>query len=86
MEKNYWKEAGALNFQLSEEIVGGFDIGFEAGIPEETQDALMRFAYWVENNYALPITLWVDFKNRHYLRDPSGKRVDYKFYWVDFAN
>jgi hypothetical protein len=86
MEANYWSKAGTLNFQLSEEIVGGFDIGFEAGIPAETQDTLMRFAYWVENNYALPITLWVDFKNRHFLMAPGKGRVDYKFYWVDFAN
>ena len=85
MEKNYWIEAGKRTFRLSEEIVGGFDIGFEAGIPAETQDALMHFAYWVENNYALPITLWVDFKNRHYLMAPGKGRVDYKFYWVDFA-
>ncbi len=65
MEKNYWNSAKALSFQLSDEIVGGFDIGFEAGIPEDTKDGLMDFVYWVEDNYHIPITLWVDFKNRH---------------------
>ena len=86
MAKNYWNDAAELTFQLSEEIVGGFDVGFDAGIPEETQAALMEFIYWVEDHYNIPITLWVDFKNRRYLLDPSRKRVDYKFYWVDFAN
>ena len=84
MAKNYWNDAAELTFQLSEEIVGGFDVGFDAGVPEETQKALMEFIYWVEDTYSVPITLWVDFKNRHYLLDPSRKRVDYKFYWVDF--
>ena len=84
MAKNYWNDAAELTFQLSEEIVGGFDVGFDAGVPEETQKALMEFIYWVEDTYSVPITRWVDFKNRHYLLDPSRKRVDYKFYWVDF--
>ena len=86
MAKNFWNDAAELTFQLSEEIVGGFDVGFDAGIPEETQTFLMDFVYWVEDHYNIPITLWVDFKHRHYLLDPSRKRVDYKFYWVDFAN
>lgn len=86
MGKNYWKDAAALSFHLSDEIVGGFDIGFDSGIPEKSKEVLMDFVYWVEDNYNMPITLWVDFKNRHYLRDPGRKRVDYKFYWVDFEN
>ena len=85
MGKNYWTAAAALQFQLSQEIVGGFDIGFDPGIPEETRDTLMNFVYWVEDNYNLPITLWVDFKNRHYLIDRNRQRVGYKFYWVDFT-
>ena len=44
----------------------------------------MRFVYWVEDHYAMPITLWVDLKNRHYLLDQNRKRVGYKFYWADF--
>ena len=45
----------------------------------------MSFIYWIEDHYHLPVTLWVDFKYRHYLRDSQGKPVDYRFYWVDFA-
>ena len=68
------------------EIVGGFDVGFDGKIAEETKDALMEFLYWVEDHYSLPITLWVDFKNRHYLIGEDKKRVDYRFYWVDYES
>jgi hypothetical protein len=61
-----------------------FDIGFDDEIPEDTRDALIRFVYWVEDHYYMPVTLWVDFKYRHYLVTRDKRRVGYKFYWVDF--
>ena len=82
--RNIWEEARALSIQTGADIVGGFDIGFDKETPEETKDALMDFVYWVEDQYALPVTLWVDFKHRHYLVDKNKKRVGYKFYWADF--
>ena len=84
--ENLWKKAKEIDIQTSEQIVGGFDIGFDDDIPEETKDALMRFVYWVEDNYHLPVTLWVDFKNRNYLMSRSKKRMGYLFYWVDFVD
>ena len=42
----------------------------------------MHFVYWVEDNFSLPVTLWVDFKYNHYLLDESSKRVSYKFYYA----
>lgn len=83
---NLWERAKELNIQVSGNITGGFDIGFDEQIPEATKDALIRFVYWVEDHYDLPVTLWVDFKHRHYLVDHNKKRVGYKFYWVDFEN
>ena len=85
-ENHLWNRAKQVQMQTSAEIVGGFDIGFDSKIPEETKDALMKFVYWVEDHFSLPVTLWVDFKYNHYLMEQSGKRVGYKFYWVDFAN
>lgn len=83
MQNNHlWNEAKSADIQTGPEIVGNFDVGFDAKIPEETKDALMRFVYWVEDNFSLPVTLWVDFKYNHYLLDESGKRVSYKFYWA----
>ena len=85
-ENHLWNRAKQVKLQTSSEIVGGFDIGFDNKIPEETKDALMKFVYWVEDHFSLPITLWVDFKYNHYLVTRNKKRVGYKFYWVDFSN
>ena len=82
--RNIWEDARTLPIQTGADIVGGFDIGFDKAIPEETKDMLMDFVYWVEDRYALPVTLWVDFKYRHYLEDENKKRVGFKFYWADF--
>lgn len=83
---NLWESAKLLSIQTGKEIVGGFDVGFDDEISEDTKDALMRFVYWVEDNYCMPITLWVDFRYSHYLIDRNKKRVGYKFYWVDFES
>ena len=83
-ENHLWNRAKAARIRTSPDIVGNFDIGFDSNIPEDTKDALMHFVYWVEDNFYLPVTLWVDFKYNHYLIDADGKRVGYKFYWVDF--
>ena len=84
-ENHLWNRAKAARIQTSPNIVGNFDIGFDSNIPEDTKDALMHFVYWVEDNFYLPVTLWVDFKYRHYLIDRTGKRVGYRFYWADFT-
>lgn len=83
--ENLWERAKTLQIQTGADIVGGFDVGFDDEIPEKVRDELMRFVYWVEDHYAMPVTLWVDFKYRHYLVDRSKKRVGYKFYWADFV-
>lgn len=84
-QKNLWETASNLPIQVSQDIVGGFDVGFDDGILSETKDALMHFIYWVEDHYSMPVTLWVDFKYKHYLIDRTGKRVGFRFYWADFA-
>lgn len=84
-ENHLWNRAKDVHIQTTPDIVGNFDIGFDSKIPETTKDALMRFVYWVEDNFSLPITLWVDFKYNHYLIDRNGNRVGYRFYWADFA-
>ena len=85
-DNHLWNQAKAVKMQTSQLIVGGFDIGFDSKIPEETKDALMEFVYWVEDHFSMPVTLWVDFKYNHYLVNQAGKRVGYKFYWVDFKS
>ena len=83
---NWWENAKTLRLQTGPEIVGGFDVGFDEKIPEETKDALMKFVYWVEDNYPVPVTLWVDFKYNHYLMTRDKKQAGYLFYWADFDN
>lgn len=81
-----WNEAKDLPICTGPEITGGFDIGFDEKIPEATKDELMKFVYWVEDHYAMPITLWVDFKYRKYLIDQRGKRSGYRFWWAEFKD
>ena len=84
-ENHLWERAKSLSIQTSPEIVGGFDIGFDERIPEQTKDKLMDFVYWVEDHFSMPITLWVDFKYNHYLLR-NGERVGYRFYYADFKD
>ena len=76
-ENHLWNKAKDIKIVTSPEIVGNFDIGFDSKIPEETKDQLIKFVYWVEDHFHLPVTLWVDFKYNHYLISKSGKRVGY---------
>ena len=81
---NLWVRAQAAPIQTTDEIRSGFDIGFDDRINQETQKELRAFVDWVEANYCIPITLWVDFEYRHYLVKKDGERVGYLFYWADF--
>ena len=62
-----------------------FDIGFDKRISKDAENALRSFVSWIESNYHIPVTLWVDFEYNHYLMDRNGKRVGYLFYWADFS-
>ena len=79
-----WEKSKHLKMQVSGDIAQGFSLGFDDRIPEQTRNALISFAYWVEDNYAMPITLWVDFKYNTYLLNRERKRVGYRFWCVDF--
>ena len=83
-ESSVWKKAQTVELKVSESILPEFDIGFDRRISKEVEQELRSFVTWVENNYRIPITLWVDFEYNHYLISSSGKRVGYLFYWVDF--
>lgn len=83
-EDHLWNQTKALEIQTGPEIVGGFSLGFDERIPEETKEELIRFVYWVEDRFNLPVTLWVDFKFNHYLMDQNRKRVGYRFYWAEW--
>ena len=83
---NLWNNAKDLSICTGGEITGGFDVGFDSKIPEKTKDELMQFVYWIEDNFAMPITLWVDFKYRKYLINQDRKRSGYRFWWAEFKD
>lgn len=85
-ENHLWNRAKTLEIQTGPEIVGGFSLGFDKRIPEETRAELTRFTYWVEDHFSVPVTLWVDFKYNHYLIARTGKRAGYRFWWADWDN
>ena len=66
-QNNLWVKAKNLKIKTSSEISGNFDISFDKQIPEETKKELISFVEWVEKNFYLPITLWVDFEYKHYV-------------------
>ena len=81
-----WKKAQTVELIVSENILPEFDFGFDKRIPIDVEQELRSFITWVENNYRIPITLWVDFEYSHYVISRSGKRVGYLFYWADFSS
>ena len=83
-ECNIWHHSHNVHIQTGPDIVGGFSIGFDDQIIDETKDLLMHYVHWVEDHYNMPVTLWVDFEWKHYLRNDDGTRSEYRFYWVPF--
>lgn len=81
-----WNRAKNANLKVSAEISGGFDLGFDKIIPDDTKFILRDFVGWVEENFYIPVTLWVDFEYRHYLVNRDKSRVGYQFYWSDFKS
>lgn len=49
-----WDRSHELHIETGPEIVGGFSIGFDDAIPEETKDLLMHYVHWVEDHYHMP--------------------------------
>ena len=75
-----WKKAQTVELKVSENILPEFDIGFDKRIPIEVEQELRSFVTWVENNYRIPITLWVDFEYNHYLKKAETYPVENIFH------
>ena len=85
MENTIWARAASLNIRTAPHITPGFSIGFDDAVPEELRRSLTDFVTWVENHFALPLPLWVDFEWKHYLVARDGRHVGYLFHWPDVA-
>ena len=82
-QNSIWVRAQTVDLSVSEEIQPGFNIGFDKKIPETLKSELCAFVEWIENNYRVPITFWVDFEYKKYLIRRDGKHAGYLFYWPD---
>ena len=85
-ENSVWKKAQIVELDISKNIVPGFDVGFDKRISDDIEKEMRSFVKWMEDNYRIPITLWVDFEYSHYLIRRDGKRVGYLFYWADYSS
>ena len=85
-ENSVWKKAQIVELDISKNIVPGFNIGFDKRISDDIEKEMRSFVKWMEDNYRIPITLWVDFEYSYYLIRRDGKRVGYLFYWADFSS
>ena len=83
---NLWIKAKNVHIQTSNDIVPGFDIGFDKNIAPKVQKELRLFTKWVETNFNIPVTLWVDFEYKHYLVNSDKQRVGYQFFWSEFSS
>ena len=81
-----WEKVRNIKLQVSGNILPEFNIGFDKRIPKDVEQEMRSFVNWVESNFPISITLWVDFEYNHYLIRRDGKRVGYLFYWADFSN
>jgi hypothetical protein len=85
-ENSVWQKAQTIELEVAKDILPEFDIGFDRNIPTDIEKEMRSFVAWMEENYCIPITLWVDFEYKHYLIRRDGKRVGYLFYWADFSS
>ena len=83
MRNNIWTRANTQKVNVAPHIQPGFDYGFDDAVPAEMRKQLCDFMTWVEEHFALPVSLWVDFEYKHYLVSREGKRKGYLFYWSD---
>ena len=85
-ENSVWQKAQTIELEVAKDIFPEFDIGFDKKIPTDIEKEMSSFVAWMEENYCIPITLWVYFEYKHYLIRRDGKRVGYLFYWADFSS
>ena len=81
-----WKRAQSVRLEVADTIEPVISVCFDRKIPIEMKHELRSFVRYIETNYRIPITLYVDFEYKHYLVSREGKRVGYLFYWSDFVS
>lgn len=57
------------------------DFGFDREIGEEYRERFRDFIAWTEAHFVFPVTLWIDFRYRHYLVNREHRRMGYIIYF-----
>ena len=57
------------------------DFGFDREIGEEYRERFRDFIAWAEAHFVFPVTLWIDFRYRHYLVNREHRRMGYIIYF-----
>lgn len=83
---NIWKEAQKVKLNITFECKYEFDISFDDDINREVKKNLTNLMNFIETHYSLKTPLYVEFINKEYIIDKTGKKVGYIFYWDDFKN
>ena len=54
--------------------------------PDELKNIISSFITWLETKYEFPITIYIDFVYKNYLRMSTGRKVNGIFGWDDYQN
>ena len=57
------------------------DFGFDREIGEEYRERFRDFIAWAEAHFVFPVTLWIDFRYRHYLVNREHRCMGYIIYF-----
>ena len=83
---NIWKEAKTVNLNIVFECEYNFIVENKGDIDKEVKQNLLNFMTFIEEEYSLKTPLNIEYINKDYLLDRTGKKVGYIFYWSDFKN
>ena len=84
--ENIWQQVKMKDWPVHPGIRQEIDFGFDKEIPEDDRECFRTFVAWAEEHFVFPVTLWIDFKYRHYLFSRERKQMGYLLYTAHDKN
>lgn len=84
--ENIWHQVKTKDWPAHPGMRREIDFGFDREIPEDDRERFRTFVAWAEEHFVFPVTLWIDFKYRHYLLNRSKQRMGYLLYTARDVN
>ena len=81
---NIWKEVKKVHLNITFECSYKFIVETNGDIDREVKQNILNFMDFIESEYSLKTPLNIEFFDKDYLVDRTGKKVGYIFYWPDF--